>query len=94
MLMTVVITPIEDQLKGIEGATEIQSVSYETIGIINMQFPFDTNLDRAEQQTETAIRELNLPEGVETEISRLSFGSFPIFNISLFGKEKAILKNC
>ena len=81
-----VISPIEDQLKGIEGATEIQSVSYETIGIINMQFPFDTNLDRAEQQTETAIRELNLPEGVETEISRLSFGSFPIFNISLFGK--------
>lgn len=81
-----VITPIENQLKSIEGATEIQSVSYETIGIINMQFPFDTNLDRAEQQTETAIRGLDLPDGVETEISRLSFGAFPIFNISLFSK--------
>ncbi|QBP42971.1 efflux RND transporter permease subunit [Paenisporosarcina antarctica] len=81
-----VITPIEGQLKGIEGATEIQSVSYETIGIINLQFPFDTDLDRAEQQTETAIRGLELPEGAETEISRLSFGSFPIFNISLFAK--------
>lgn len=81
-----VITPIEEQLKGIEGATEIQSVSYETIGIINLQFPFDTDLDRAEQQTETAIRGLELPEGADAEISRLSFGSFPIFNISLFGK--------
>ena len=80
-----VTTPIEEQLKGIEGATSIQSVSYETIGIINMQFPFDTDLDRAEQQAETAIRELDLPEGVQTEINRLSFGSFPIFNISLFG---------
>lgn len=81
-----IITPIEEKLEGIEGATEIQSVSYETIGIINLQFPFDTDLDRAEQQTETAIRGLELPEGAETEISRLSFGSFPIFNISLFGK--------
>lgn len=80
-----VTTPIEEQLEGIEGATSIQSVSYETIGIINMQFPFDTDLDRAEQQAETAIRELDLPEGVQTEINRLSFGSFPIFNISLFG---------
>lgn len=80
-----VTTPIEEQLKGIEGSTSIQSVSYETIGIINMQFPFDTDLDRAEQQAEAAIRELDLPEGVQTEIYRLSFGSFPIFNISLFG---------
>lgn len=80
-----VTTPIEEQLKGIEGVTSIQSVSYETIGIINLQFPFDTDLDRAEQQAETAIRGLNLPDGVETEINRFSFGSFPIFNISLFG---------
>ena len=83
-----VITPIEEKLEGIEGATEIQSVSYETIGIINLQFPFDTDLDRAEQQTESAIGGLELPEGAETEISRLSFGSFPIFNISLFGKDQ------
>ena len=83
-----VTTPIENQLKGIEGATTIQSVSYETIGIINLEFPFGTDLDRAEQQAETAIRSLALPEGVETEISRLSFGAFPIFNISLFGDEQ------
>ncbi|HSO57080.1 MAG TPA: efflux RND transporter permease subunit [Paenisporosarcina sp.] len=83
-----VVTPLEEKLEGIEGATEIQSVSYETIGIINLQFPFDTDLDRAEQQTESAIRGLELPEGAETEISRLSFGSFPIFNISLFGKDQ------
>ncbi|MBU0906300.1 MAG: efflux RND transporter permease subunit [Firmicutes bacterium] len=83
-----VTTPIENQLKGIEGANTIQSVSYETIGIINLEFPFGTDLDRAEQQAETAIRSLELPEGVETEISRLSFGAFPIFNISLFGDEQ------
>lgn len=82
-----VTAPIEEQLKGIEGVTSIQSVSYDTLGIINLQFPFETDLDSAEQQAETAIRGLELPEGVETEISRLSFGSFPIFNISLFGDE-------
>lgn len=84
---TKVIEPIEAQIEGVEGATEIQSIAYETIGIINLQFPFNTNLDRAEQQIETALQGLQLPGEVETEISRISFGSFPIYNISMFGKE-------
>ncbi len=84
-----VITPIEEQLEGIEGVGEIQSVSYETMGIINLQFPFDTNLDRAQQQTEAAIEAIKIPDGASTEISRLSFGAFPILNISLFGKEQS-----
>lgn len=82
-----VITPLEQAFEGLEGVQEIQSASYDTIGVINLVFPFDTDLDRLEQQADTAIAEAGLPEEATVEISRLSFGAFPIFNISLFAEE-------
>lgn len=82
-----VISPLEQAFEGLENVQEIQSASYDTIGVINLVFPFDTDLDRLEQQADAAIASAALPDDVEVEISRLSFGSFPIFNISLFGKE-------
>lgn len=82
-----VITPLEQAFEGLEGVQEIQSASYDTIGVINLVFPFDTDLDRLEQQADTAIAEAGLPEEASVEISRLSFGAFPIFNISLFAEE-------
>lgn len=81
-----VITPLEQAFEGLEGVQEIQSASYDTIGVINLVFPFDTDLDRLEQQADAAIAEAGLPEEATVEISRLSFGAFPIFNISLFGE--------
>lgn len=82
-----VITPLEQAFEGLEGVQEIQSASYDTIGVINLVFPFDTDLDRLEQQADTAIAEAGIPEEATVEISRLSFGAFPIFNISLFAEE-------
>lgn len=82
-----VITPLEQAFEGLEGIQEIQSASYDTIGVINLVFPFDTDLDRLEQQADAAISEAGLPEEANVEISRLSFGAFPIFNISLFGED-------
>lgn len=82
-----VITPLEQAFEGLEGVQEIQSASYDTIGVINLVFPFNTDLDRLEQQADTAIAEAGIPEEATVEISRLSFGAFPIFNISLFAEE-------
>jgi hydrophobic/amphiphilic exporter-1 (mainly G- bacteria), HAE1 family len=77
---------LETKLKGIEGIKKLQSSSFESIAIINLEFPFDTDLDDAEQQVNTYIKEAGLPETVQTNVNRFSFGTFPIFNISLFAK--------
>lgn len=77
---------LETKLKGIEGIKKMQSSSFESIAIINLEFPFDTDLDDAEQQVNTYIKEAGLPENVQTDVNRFSFGTFPIFNISLFSK--------
>ncbi|MGA6836193.1 efflux RND transporter permease subunit [Priestia megaterium] len=87
-----VTSKIEDQVKGIEGVKSVQSVSYENVGIINLEFPFNTDLDKIEQQINSSIKELDLPESSNVDVNRFSFGSFPIFNISLFAKDDANLE--
>ncbi|WP_114570645.1 efflux RND transporter permease subunit [Exiguobacterium flavidum] len=82
-----VVSKLETSLKGIEGSTNLTSSSYESIGIINLEFPFDTDMDNVEQQVDAVIADANLPEEAETKINRLSFGAFPIYNISFFSKD-------
>lgn len=82
-----VVSKLETSLKGIEGATKLTSSSYESIGILNIEFPFDTDMDKVEQQIDAAIQDANLPEEATTKLNRLSFGSFPIYNISFFSKD-------
>ncbi|MFZ3589530.1 efflux RND transporter permease subunit [Bacillus sp. DJP31] len=81
-----VTSKLEQKLKGIEGVTKIQSSSFENISIVSLEFPFNTDMDQVEQQINAAIKETSLPENVEPEVNRFSFGAFPIFNISLFAK--------
>ncbi len=82
-----VTSDLEEKFTGIQGVKKVSSSTYETISIINLEFPFNTNMDDVEQQVNNYIRESKLPENVSTDINRFSFGSFPIFNISLFSKE-------
>lgn len=77
---------LETKFKGIDGIKKMQSSSFESIAIINLEFPFETELDDAEQQVNAFIKEAGLPENVQTNVNRFSFGTFPIFNISLFAK--------
>lgn len=83
-----IVSKLEDRLDSIEGATKMTSSSYDSIGIINIEFPFDTDLDKVEQQINSVVEEAGIPEEAEIKLNRLSFGSFPIYNISLFSKNE------
>ncbi|MEX2104383.1 MAG: efflux RND transporter permease subunit [Bacilli bacterium] len=87
-----VTTPLEQRLKSIEGIKGVQSVSFENVGIISLEFPFDTDLDAVEQSVNSAIKDTKLPENVQVEVNRFSFGAFPIYNISLFAKDSSDLE--
>ncbi len=81
-----VTSKLEDQLKSIEGMKKVQSSSFESVAIINLEFPFNANMDDVEQQVDNFIKETELPDNVQTKVNRFSFGTFPIYNISLFAK--------
>lgn len=77
---------LEEKFKAIEGVKKIQSSSFESIAIVNLEFPFNTDMEEVERQVESLVKEANLPENVQTKVNRFSFGTFPIYNISVFAK--------
>jgi HAE1 family hydrophobic/amphiphilic exporter-1 len=84
---------LETKFKGIDGIKKLQSSSFESIAIINLEFPFDTDLDDAEQKVNAYIKDAGLPDNVQTSVNRFSFGTFPIFNISLFSEGNSDLED-
>lgn len=79
-----VVSKLENQLDSLEGVTKISSSVYDSIGIVNLEFPFDTDLDKVEQQINSTVGDAGLPDEAEIKLNRLSFGAFPIYNISFF----------
>jgi hydrophobic/amphiphilic exporter-1 (mainly G- bacteria), HAE1 family len=75
---------LETQLKQVEDVKSVKSSSLESVSIISMDFPFSANMDDVEDQVKSILSETDLPESVEPDVSRFSFGTIPIYNISLF----------
>lgn len=75
---------LEEQLESLNDVKKLQSQSFESLSVINLEFPFSTNLDDVEREIEGLIEDADLPETAKPEVNRFSFGTFPIYNISLF----------
>ncbi|MFC7371156.1 efflux RND transporter permease subunit [Fictibacillus iocasae] len=75
---------LEKQFKSLEDVKTVKSSSLESVSIISMEFPFTANMDDVEDEVNALVKEAKLPENAEVEVNRFSFGSVPIYNISLF----------
>jgi HAE1 family hydrophobic/amphiphilic exporter-1 len=75
---------LENELKQVDGVKSVKSTSLESVSVISLEFPFSANMDDVEDQVNAIIQETKLPENTEPEVSRFSFGTIPIYNISLF----------
>jgi len=80
-------TKLENLFKSIEDIKTLSSSSFESVSVINLEFPFNTDMDKVEQQINTSLKDAGLPENVTTKVDRFSFGSFPIYYISMFSKD-------
>ncbi|GGB51306.1 efflux RND transporter permease subunit [Fictibacillus barbaricus] len=79
---------LETLLKQVEDVKTVKSSSLESVSIISMDFPFTADMDEVEDQVKSIVSETDLPEDVEPEVSRFSFGTIPIYNISLFPEKE------
>ncbi|MCX7571187.1 efflux RND transporter permease subunit [Tumebacillus sp. DT12] len=81
-----VTSKLESQLKNVEGVDQITSQTFESVALIQLTFPFDTDMNATQQKVEDLIGKTVLPSEVKPEVSRFSFGSFPIINAAITAK--------
>ncbi|MCP8969299.1 efflux RND transporter permease subunit [Ectobacillus ponti] len=79
--------PLAKALSGIPGLKDVNTTSTDNISAIVAQFDFSADLDAAKSKIEDAVKKVKLPDGVvDPQITRISFGSFPILKVSLSNK--------
>jgi HAE1 family hydrophobic/amphiphilic exporter-1 len=79
--------PLEAQLSGVTGVTDLTSQSLENVGRIQMTFPIGTDMDKVVQQANDLANKATLPDNVEVKVDRFSFGAFPIIIAAVFGED-------
>ncbi len=88
-ILETVTKPIEKAVMGISGLTTADSHSYDSMSIVVLQFDYNTDMNKAEQDVQSAINKLSFPEQVNTpKIGRVSFDDAPILVLSAFSNVK------
>ncbi|WKA57686.1 efflux RND transporter permease subunit [Planococcus shenhongbingii] len=76
--------PMEQRIQNMNGVELVTSSSMANAATIQVQYTFETDMDEAARQVETALSEISLPEGAnEPEVSRVSLDAFPILTLSI-----------
>jgi HAE1 family hydrophobic/amphiphilic exporter-1 len=81
-----VITPMEDAISGISGVDRISSISFDSYGLLIIEFVFEKDLQQATQDVRDKVSEIRgdlPPEMEEPVFSRFDPNSFPIVSMTL-----------
>lgn len=76
--------PLQKAISGIQGITEVQTISNENISFVIANFGYSEDMDKAQRAVEDAVGKVVLPDAAQkTVISKISFGSFPVMQYSI-----------
>lgn len=82
---------LDDALKNVDGLSNIETTSYDGGLLMNLYFPMDYNMNKAESATKQALAAATLPDGVNAPtVTRLTTSTFPILSYSLTAKSDKI----
>ncbi|ASN03566.1 efflux RND transporter permease subunit [Virgibacillus necropolis] len=86
-----VTVPIEQRVQNLKGVELVSSTSLANASSIQIQFSFDSDMDKATSEVESALSDLNLPEGAkEPQVSRLSLNAFPVIALSISNEDQSL----
>ena len=86
-MMRDVTEPMEEAISGIDGLREISSVSTGNRVNLLATFDFDTDMEEAEREVESAVTGANLPDDVVFFVSRITPSQFPVMQFTVSGDE-------
>lgn len=81
---TLLTTPLEDELRGLQGIDQVSSVSQQNVSFITLQFVSSVDREKAKEDVASAIAPVQLPSNAtEPEVSALDFEDVPIWQFTL-----------
>jgi len=86
-----VTVPIEEAVRNLNGVEIVSSNSFENASSIQIEYKFEKDMERAEEEAEKAIEQVELPDGAgEPKIARFSMNAFPVYTVSFFDEGKTL----
>ncbi|WP_410513586.1 efflux RND transporter permease subunit [Paenibacillus sp. BR2-3] len=80
-------TPLEEVIRKTDGLTNLETTSYDGGLLMNLYYPMDYNMEKAENTIRQALNDADLPDGVnKPAVTRLTSSTFPILSYSLTAK--------
>lgn len=80
--------PLEDAISGIKGVDGVSSKSSQNVASLTVNFDYDTDLDKAQDELEKAFKTVDLPEGVDTpSIMQFSSSMMPVLALSVSNED-------
>lgn len=82
--------PIEQRIKNLSGVETVNSTSSQNISSIQIQYNFDKDMDKAQEEVKEAVNSIELPDQVkDSNVSRLNMNEFPILSLSISNKNQS-----
>ncbi|NBD24973.1 efflux RND transporter permease subunit [Paenibacillus glycinis] len=76
--------PLEDAIRRTDGITDLETTSYDGGVLMNIYYPMDYDMNKAESALNQALNGAVLPDGVnKPAVTRLTSSTFPILSYSL-----------
>ncbi|MBM7569019.1 efflux RND transporter permease subunit [Paenibacillus sacheonensis] len=76
--------PLEDAIRQTNGITNLETTSYDGGVLMNIYYPMDYDMNKAESALKQALNDAALPDGVnKPAVTRLTSSTFPVLSYSL-----------
>lgn len=76
--------PLEEAIRRTDGMTNLETTSYDGGLLMNLYYPMNYDMDKAERDIRMALNDAELPSGVnQPVVTRLTTSTFPILSYSL-----------
>ncbi|MEH7505179.1 efflux RND transporter permease subunit [Neobacillus drentensis] len=83
--------PIEKRVENLDGVSVVSSSSFQNASSIQIEYDFDKDMEKAQNEVNEALSNLELPDGVEEpKVSRMSFSAFPVMSLSITNRDQSL----
>lgn len=83
--------PIEQAVQNLNGVNVVSSTSFQNASSIQIEYEFEKDMDKAEEEVKSTVSDISFPEGVnDSDVSRLSINAFPILALSISDDEGSL----